>query len=148
MVVCFRIIGVNCSCNKKEVKMKLDKKVLLSTLWIFAVLNYLYADVFSFYKADIINQVLKGAINGMQITPTFLFIGALLMETAIIMVVLARFLKYKANRIVNIVFGTLHTLAVAWSLSVGTPAPYYILFATIEIITTVSIVWISWTWKK
>ena len=26
-----------------------DRKVLLSTLWIFALLNYLYADVFSLF---------------------------------------------------------------------------------------------------
>ncbi len=31
--------------NKKTTEMK-DRKVILSTLWIFAMFNYLYADVY------------------------------------------------------------------------------------------------------
>ena len=125
-----------------------DKKVLLSTLWIFAVLNYIYADVFSFYKSETINQVLKSSVEGMQITPMFLFIGALLMETAIVMVLVARFAPRKINRFANIIIGALHTLAVSWSLTVGTPDPYYIVFATVEIAATLAIIWFAWTWKK
>ena len=34
--------------NSKATEMK-DKKVILSSLWIFATLNYLYADVFTLY---------------------------------------------------------------------------------------------------
>jgi hypothetical protein len=128
--------------------MKLDKKVLLSTLWIFAVLNYLYADVIGFFKPGMIQQIMTGSVDGMAFTPVFLLVGAILMETAIIMVLLSRVLAYKWNRITNIIAGAIHTLAVSASMFVGTLALYYIFFATIEIITTVSIVWISWTWKK
>ncbi len=35
---------MNTNIKATEVK---DKKVVLSTLWIFAMLNYLYADVFT-----------------------------------------------------------------------------------------------------
>jgi len=34
--------------NIKAAEMK-DRKVVLSTLWIFAMLNYLYADVFTLF---------------------------------------------------------------------------------------------------
>jgi hypothetical protein len=128
--------------------MKLDKKVLLSTLWIFAVLNYLYADVIGFFKPGMIQQIMTGSVDGMAFTPVFLLVGAILMETAIIMVLLSRVLAYKWNRITNIIAGAIHTLAVSASMFVGTLALYYIFFATIEIITTVLIVWIAWTWKK
>jgi len=129
-------------------KNKLDKKILLSTLWIFAVLNYLYADVMGFYKPGMIQQIMTGSIEGMVFTPLFLLIGAILMETAIVMVLLSRILKYKWNRITNIIAGIIHTLAVSSSMFVGTPAMYYIFFGSIEIITTIIIVIIAWKWRE
>ena len=127
--------------------MKLDKKVLLSTLWIFAVLNYLYADVIGFYKPGLIAEIMTGGVGGMEFTPVFLLVGAILMETAIIMVLLSRILKHKWNRITNIIAGVIHTLAVSASMFVGIPALYYIFFGTIEIITTITIVVLAWRWK-
>ena len=123
--------------------MKLDKKVLLSTLWIFAALNYLYEDVLGFYKPGMFKE-----IAAMGITPTFLLVGAILMETAIVMVLLSRILPKKSNRIANIIAGVIHTLAVGSSMFVGTLEMYYAFFATIEIITTIAIVKIAWTWKR
>ena len=49
-------------------------------------------------------------------------------------------------RTLNIFAGVVKTLAVFASLFVGAPA-YYIFFATVEMITTVFIVYSAWTWK-
>ena len=119
-----------------------DRRVILSTLWIFAVLNYLYADVFSvFFDAE-----------ALEITQAFeagaVLAFSVLMETAIVMVLLARVLPYRANRVANILAGIVHTLAVAFSTFVGTPAPYYAFFAVIEIACTVFIIWYAWTWRR
>ena len=74
---------------------------------------------------------------------------AVLMETAIAMVLLSRVLKHSANRWANIVFGALHTAAVAWSLFSGTPpAPYYVFFAAVEIACTLFIIAYAWTWRS
>ena len=129
-------------------KSKLDKKVLLSTLWIFAVLNYLYADVLGFFKPGLLSEVMTGSVDGMVFTPVFLLIGAVLMETAIVMVLLSRLLERKWNRICNITAGIIHTLSVAASLTVGTLAMYYLFFATIEIATTIAIIIIAIKWKR
>ena len=128
--------------------MKLDKRVLLSTMWIFAILNYLYADVMGFYKPGLIQEIMTGSVEGMVFTPVVLLVGAILMETAIVMVLLSRVLERKWNRIANIISGIIHTLAVASSMFVGTPGLYYIFFGTVEIITTISIIRIAWKWKK
>ena len=128
--------------------MKLEVKTLLSTLWIFAVLNYIYADVMGFYKPGMIQEIMTGGVGGMTFTPLFLLVGAILMETAIVMVLLSRILNHKWNRITNIIAGIIHTLAVSASTLVGTPALYYVFFATIEIITTISIIVIAWRWKE
>jgi len=124
--------------NSKTVVMK-DRKVILSTLWIFALLNYIYADIFTlFFNTEAQTETMTaGAVMGF----------AFLMETAIAMVLLSRILKYGANRWANIVAGVIHTALVSWSLSGGTPPAFYIFFAAIEILCTLFIVWYAWKWK-
>jgi len=135
------------NANKKTTAMK-DRKVILSTLWIFAILNYLYADITGLMDSSVLKEILTGSVGGLQITQAFLLGGAILMETAIVMVLLSRVLKYRANRLANIVTGVIHTAAVFLSMFVGTPALYYIFFGTIEIACTLFIVWYAWTWPK
>lgn len=124
--------------NSKTVVMK-DRKVILSTLWIFALLNYIYADIFTlFFNTEAQTETMTArAVVGF----------AFLMETAIAMVLLSRILKYGANRWANIVAGVIHTALVSWSLSGGTPPAFYIFFAAIEILCTLFIVWYAWKWK-
>lgn len=125
-----------------------DRKVILSTLWIFALFNYIYADILSLYEPGTIKQLMTGSIEGIQFTPEFLLGAAVLMETAIVMVILSRVLKYRVNRWANIIAGTIHTAAVFLSMFVGTPALYYMFFGTIEMVCTLFIIWYAWTWPN
>ena len=128
----------------------MDGKVILSTLWIFAMFNYLYADVYSLtfnpvLQKELTRELMSGYIGSIQITQGFVLVTAVLMETAIVMVLLSRVLKYRANRWANIIAGAFHTLFVAWSLFGGTTL-YYAFFATMEIACTLFIVWYAWKW--
>jgi hypothetical protein len=125
--------------NKITTVMK-DQKVILSTLWIFALLNYIYADIFSlFFNSEAQSATMaQGAI----------FAFAVLMETAIAMVLLSRVLKSGANRWANIIFGIIHTALVSWTLVDETPLPFYGFFAAIEILCTLFIVWYAWRWRQ
>jgi hypothetical protein len=128
-----------------------ERGTILSSLWIFAMFNYLYADVMSLMDPSLRDVYASGIVQGsaMRITPAFLLYAAILMETAMLMVVLPRILRRGASRLANIVFGIIHTLAVAGSLFVGSsPAPYYILCASFEIPTTILIIILAATWKK
>ena len=125
---------------------KMDMKVKLSTLWIFAMFNYIYADVLTLMNPAVLQEMMTGTVGGLEMTQEFLLGGAILMETAIVMVVLSRVLKYRVNRLANIISGVIHTAAVFLSLFVGTPAMYYTFFATIEIACTLLIVWYAWKW--
>lgn len=93
-------------------------------------------------------QFTAGDAGGVQITQGFVVITALLMETAIVMVLLSRVLAYGANRWANIIVGAFHTAFVAWSLTGQTPALFYALFAVIEIPCTLFIVWYAWRWHS
>jgi hypothetical protein len=134
--------------NQKIAEME-HMKVKLSTLWIFAMLNYLYADVIGLMKSENLQAFLTGMVGSMQITEEFLLGAAILMETAIAMVLLSRLLQYRANRWANIIVGALHTVSVLASMFVGTgPGLYYMFFGTIEITCTAFIVWSAWRWPK
>ena len=118
----------------------MDMKMKLSTLWIFAILNYIYADIYNlFFNPE--------AQSG-TMTQGTVFVTAILMETAIAMVLLSRVLKYGVNRWANIIAGILHTALVSWTLFGETPLPFYIMFASIEIACTLFIVWYAWRWRK
>jgi len=120
-------------------------KVKLSLLWLFVVLNYIYADILTLMDTTALNEILSGTLG---FTPTYLFLGALLMEIPIAMIFLSLVLSHKANRWANIFAGIVKTLAVSASLFVGTLSLYYAFFVLIEVVTTVSIVCIAWKWTK
>lgn len=119
-----------------------DRKVVLSTLWIFVMFNYIYA--------DFVNMVMDPA--GMtdmarKMGPGVMFGWAVVLESAIAMIVLSRFLTYRVNRWANIIIGIIQAAAVAWTLSDGLPPLYYLLFAVVEIACTLFVVWYAWTWR-
>lgn len=122
--------------------------VKLSLLWLFVMLNYIYADIMSLMDSSVLKELITGSAEDLQITPTFLFVGAILMEIPIAMFVLSLILKYKVNRGANIIAGTIKTLAVLGTMFVGTPALYYAFFAVIEIVTTSYIVYLAWKWSE
>ena len=130
-----------------------DKKVILSTLWIFVMLNYVYADIFGLtfnpvLRKELTQQLLSGYIGSIQVTQGFVLITAILMETAIAMVFLSRVLTYRANRWANIITGVFHTAFVAWSMLGDTPTLFYVFFAVIEIACTLFIAWYAWRWTE
>jgi hypothetical protein len=66
-----------------------NMNVRLSTLWVFAVFNYLYADIITLMDSAMLRQIMAGMIGSIQITEGFLLGGAILIETAIAMVLLS-----------------------------------------------------------
>lgn len=123
-----------------------DKKSLLSLLWVFTLLNYLYCDVVSLMDARLLRQYLDGNVGGMEISQGFLFGASVLMEISILMLLLSAILPEKLNRRANIAAGVVTTIVQAATLLMGKPAPYYLFFSLIEISTTLYITWLAWTW--
>jgi Family of unknown function (DUF6326) len=117
-----------------------DVRVRLTMLWVFVLFNMAYADILSLMDPT---SAIRVRMAGTPITPGFLLVGAILMETAIAMVVLCWALPYKANRWVNIIVAAVNILAVV----AGGHGLYYAFFATIEVVCMLLIVWFAWTWK-
>ncbi|MEI6766909.1 MAG: DUF6326 family protein [Bacteroidota bacterium] len=127
---------------------KMNRKVVLSTLWIFVTLNYLYCDVMSLMDAGLLKQYIAGTVNGMSMTGGFLLGSAILMEIPIAMILLSRILRYKANRWINIIAAIIMTVVQTATLFAGTPTPYYIFCSVIEIAGTAFIFWYALQWRE
>ena len=127
-----------------------DKKTILSTLWIFVTANYIFCDILSNMDPEFLKVIIEGGqFQGLPpIDQKFLLWGAILMEIPIAMILLSRVLKYKANRVANIIAGAIMTVVQIGSLFIGTPALHYTFFSTIEIACTVFIVWYAWKWRN
>ena len=124
----------------------MDTRTRLSTLWLFATLNYLYCDVVTLMDPDKLRQFTAGAVGGMEITQGFLLGAGILVEIPIAMVLLSRILQHRLNRWANIIAGLIMTAVQVMTLLPSQPTPYYIFFSIVEIATTVLILWYAWTW--
>ena len=83
-----------------------DTKERMSQWWLFALLNYLYADVLALF--DIV-----GSQDPAPHLPQWALLGsAVLMEIPIAMILASRLLPFRANRLANITAGAIETLAV------------------------------------
>jgi hypothetical protein len=137
---------INNILTKKAAEVK-DRRIILSTLWIFVTVNYIYCDVIGIMDPGIFQGLMTGhAAGSLQITQEFLLGAAILMEIPLAMIVLSRILEYRVDRFANIIAGTIMTAVQFGSLFVGTPTPYYIFYSTIEMTCTLIIVWYAWKW--
>jgi hypothetical protein len=116
-----------------------DVKVRLSTLWVFVLFNFLYADVMALFDPGLSSPM----------TQQSLLAASALMEIPIAMVVLSRVLKDRPNRWANVIAGAFMTVVQVGSLFVGSgPTAYYVFFSAIEIACLLFIVWTAWRWAE
>lgn len=127
---------------------RVSTPALLSTLWIFASLNYIYCDVVGLMNAEDLRAYLSGSVNGIDMTSGFLLGATALVEIPMLMVLLSRILPHRANRISNIAAGAIMTIVQAASLFVGSSTPAYAFSSVVEIATTAAVVWIAWHWDR
>lgn len=120
-----------------------DRRARLSLLWVFVMLNMIFADILSFMSAETLQQLLAGKAGQITITPSFLLLAAVLTEIPIAMVLLSLVLPQRAARWANVVAGAF-TIAYIWGL--GSAAPHYLFIAGIETLGCILIVWTAWTW--
>lgn len=128
-----------------------DIKQRLSLFWIFALLNYLYADVVALWA--IVGS--RNPADTPHLSQLALLGSAVLMEIPIAMIVACRLLPFRANRPANIIAAGIVTLVngsvtfvVPPILGSWPPAyPAYLFFGTIETVCTLIIIWQAWIWS-
>ena len=123
--------------------------MLLSKVWIFLSLNYILCDLLSNMEMSVIRGLFEGNIAGIQMTQAFLLLAGVSIEIPILMSVLAAFLPYKANRIVNISAGILMIIYQFGSFFMGSDITiHYMFFSVVEILGNALVVVLALRWKR
>ena len=119
-----------------------DKRRLLSTLWVFLVLNFLYADIFTLVFDP------AARTQTPDLSPGAVLFFAVIMETAMFMVLLSRVLPDRWNRWANIGAAILHIAVLSWSLTGSDVTSFYAFFVAVEIATLLFVIGYAWSWRR
>jgi hypothetical protein len=125
---------------------KIDTKVLLSTLWIFIMINMAFADIIGMMYPGFMAKIVAGTpVDGTVVTPTLLLIGAFILEIPTAMILLSRLLKHGINRWANMIGGL---ITIIFVIGMGSPTIVYYFFETIEVLSCLAIIWFAWKWTN
>jgi hypothetical protein len=123
-------------------------KFKLAGLWASATLCYLYGDYFDLYVPGTVEGLLRGKNN--LSSPISLLAASLVLLIPALMVSLSLLLKPTVNRRVNIIVGLFFTVFVGLvgvsSLQVW--RTFYVIYAVVEVVLTVTIVVLAWRWPR
>lgn len=122
---------------------KLDEGTLLSTLWLFILLNIIFRDLHQFARADVLEMLLDGHYFGIVLTEELALLGGFLSLVPISMVLFSRVLLRRYARPMTflaalIQSGTMFS-SVPSDLDDG-------LHLVVQALAMVAIVMIAWRW--
>ena len=121
-----------------------DRKVTLSTLWVFVMFCIAYADLIGFIEPGTLENIINGN-TGFVLTPALILVFSLFQAIPIAMIVITRLFRREVNRWLNVAAAVLTLLYVLgggnWE-SVSYPV-----FAALEIVAMLGILWLAWTWR-
>ncbi len=121
---------------------RIGPRSLVSALWLFAILNYLYCDVLASHDASYMRDILDGTA-AVQLSQGALLGASILMTIPIVATLISRIASHRLARWYSVAAGSVMTLVQIATLFVGTSTMYYTYFSIIEIATTATIVWIA-----
>ncbi len=127
-----------------------NMRILFVVLWVFYSLNFMYADTLSSLEPGVLQMHMTGftADGTVKITEGFLLGTAVMFEIPFLMIVLPWVLKYRANRLVNLIAASVFILAQLSSLFLGAPSPAYLFYSVVEISGLLLIIWNAWKWRN
>lgn len=126
----------------------LDRRVVLSGLWASMLFVFAYVDIFGFFRADVIDDVLAGELSGpgVVIDQRFLALTTLYVVVASLMVAGSLLLRYRANRIANLVLPAVYAVTIIGAM-VGETWVYYLLGSVVELVLLAVIAAVALRWR-
>ena len=129
----------------KEIEINI--KIKLSALWASVMSCYIYCDYFELYTPGKLNDMIDGeTIFGSGDQITILSLSSIMLFTSL-MIGLSVLLPAKINRVLNIIIGFIMTVMLI-ILTYSAGWYFYKLYAFVESLLTISIVWLAWKWPK
>jgi hypothetical protein len=126
---------------------KINVKIKLSALWGSVMSCYIYCDYFELYTPKKLQGMIDGTtIFGSGEQGVLLGLSSIMLVTSL-MICLSILLPATINRILNIVVGFIMTIFLG-ILTFVSGWYFYQMFAAVEAILTLVIVWYAWKWPK
>jgi len=126
-----------------------DWKIKISVLWLFTIVVGLASGILGLLEPGAIEQIMTGEVEGMIISPEFLFLFAIIFLIPPIMAFLSLTLKDSVNRwsniIVSIVWIVLSLIDIP--MYVANPSAYAILMWLAGVVAPALIIWYAWKSK-
>ncbi len=123
---------------------RLEKRALLSALWMFVLLNFIFRDLHEIVKADFLAGALNGVYNGQVVTEAMFLLGGIIIEIPIVMMLMSWVLSLPANRWANVVVAPLFGLTFIGAA--GDLDDYF--HMGLIVIALATIVWTTWRWER
>ena len=123
-------------------KQKIQPQTLLSTLWIFILLNMIFRDLHQFGNKGFLEEMMTGVVNGIEITDELMLFGGILAEIPIAMVLLSKILNNRANKWINSA-ASMITMFVLLS-GIRSADLDDVFFLIIEVVALIAIIRIAW----
>ncbi len=86
-----------------------DVRIKIAGLWTSTMFVFAYVDIFSFFRADVLNGALAGTVSIFTIDQSFLLITTVYILLSSLMVYLSLTLPAKINRWSNVILAMLYT---------------------------------------
>jgi len=122
---------------------RIGPRKVVSSLWLFAILNYLYCDLLGLMYPEDLRGFLDGKVGGLVIDQPFLLNAAILMTVPMASVLISRIASHRFARVESILAAAMMTLVQLATLFIGTATLHYMYFSVIEVATTIAIVWMA-----
>jgi len=137
----------------KGVKDLEDWKIKISVLWLIYGVAVLAEAILGYLELGVIEQVIAGEIEGMQITPEVLLVFAIIFLIPLVLAFLSLTLKDSINRWLNIIAGIVLAVfglmgPVEYLAKQSVYSAYVTLFGIVLVVASALIVWYAWKSKQ
>ena len=121
-------------------------RIKLSALWISRMLVGFLGDVLRYLEPGMLEQLSTGEVDGMRMTQGLFFVSAIMMVLPIAMVFLSLTLKYRVNRLINIILAIF--IFCLDAVGIFTYAYAYAVFLiAVGLVFNILTVYYAWTWR-
>ena len=130
--------------NNKLIEIQ-DRKIILSSLWVFVMFCIAYADIIGFLEPGTLEKIINGNV-GFVLTPAIILIISMFQAIPIAMIPVSRWFRRDVNRWLNIAASVMTLLYV---LGGGNwESTSYVVFASLEVAAMLGILWLAWHWRN
>lgn len=125
-------------------------KMKISVLWLFTIVCMLGNAILMIMEPGVIEEVMSGVMEGMEIGPAYLFMGALMVWAPATMAFLTWVLNGSASRKLNIVLGIVFTglMCLEFVEHAKEPSAHATLLGILTFVAPALIVWYAYKWPK